>query len=163
MNSENPESKKRKGFLKNLVIVAFAFVILFGSIFFSNTSSEESLELVNETYAFDSLSSGPFSINKSEYKVDELLFFTVNGIYPNEYGEALFIRPDGEIYHKVYFDGRKSSTLNHYFTPAPRDNFEKCSKCNVIGNWTISFRIFEGLEYKPIYFEVIERNPSNKK
>ena len=100
------------------------------------------------------VSSGPFVIDNDTYEINEVLFFTVNGIMPGEYGKAVFTSPDGKIANTVFFDGRKNPVLNHYFTPVSSSDIENCENCELIGQWTISFEMTEGSNYFPIYFTV---------
>ncbi len=100
------------------------------------------------------VSSGPFVIDNDTYKIDEVLFFSVNGIMPGEYGKAVFTSPDGKIANTVFFDGRKNPILNHYFTPASSNDMKNCENCELVGQWTISFEMTEGQNYLPIYFTV---------
>lgn len=160
MNSTQSSSKTKYSFKKNLVIIAITITILSILIFSSILWSSSNDKFVNQQRTSLDLSSR-FSIDKTEYRIDDPLFFTGNGIGYSEYGEALFIKPNGEVHHKVVFDGRKNTALNHYFTPAPKNDVDNCPKCALIGTWTISFKMYEGNGYQPIQFSVIGDGFSN--
>lgn len=160
MNSTLSSSKTKFSFKKNLVIIAITLTILSILIFAAIQSISSNDKFVNQERT-SLVSSSRFSVDKTEYRVDEPLFFTGNGIGYGEYGEAHFIKPNGELHHKVVFDGKKNPALNHYFTPAPKNDVENCPKCSLIGTWTISFKMYEGNKYQPIQFNVIEEGVSN--
>ena len=145
--SDKNESSKKYPF-----IIAVAIVVGIGIIISNVSTPDHSPRPDHMTSTLNS--SGPFVIDKAIYKIDEVLFFSVNGIMPDEYGKALFISPDGKIANTVFFDGRKNPVLNHYFTPAPGDEVENCKNCELVGQWTISFEMTEGMNYPPIYFMV---------
>ena len=145
--SDKTESSKKYPF-----IIAVAILVGIGVII-SNISTPDHTPRPDHMSSTLN-SSGPFVIDKATYKIDEALFFSVNGIMPDEYGKAVFISPDGKIANTVFFDGRKSPVLNHYFTPAPSSDVENCKTCELIGQWVISFEMTEGVNYLPIYFTV---------
>jgi len=145
--SNKTETSKKYPFI--IVIAIFVGI----GILMSNVSTPDHTprsDLASTTL----VSSGPFVINNDTYKIDEVLFFSVNGIMHGEYGKAVFISPDGKIANTVFFDGRKSPVLNHYFTPAPSKDVENCKNCELVGQWTISFEMTEGSNYFPIHFMI---------
>ena len=146
MSDKNQSSKKYPFIIAVIIFVGVGVIISNVSTPDHSPRPEDMLSSLN--------SSGPFVIDKMTYKVDEVLFFSINGIPSNEYGKAVFISPDGKITNTVFFDGRKNPVLNHYFTPAPWNEVENCKNCELVGQWTISFEMTEGMNYPPIYFTV---------
>ncbi len=101
----------------------------------------------------NNLYSGPFAILNEKYGIDDTVFFIGSEISLNSKGEILFIRPDGQIHHKIQYDGAKSA-INHYFTPVSSSDLKECIDCGFFGIWEISFRPTEGISYSSIHFEV---------
>ena len=146
MSDKNQSSKKYPFIIAVIIFVGVGVIISNISTPDHSPRPDNMLSTLN--------SSGPFVIDKITYQVDEVLFFSVNGIASNEYGKAVFISPDGKIANTVFFDGRKNPVLNHYFTPAPASDVENCKSCELVGQWVISFEMTEGMNYLPIYFTV---------
>ena len=97
--------------------------------------------------------SGPFAILNDSYGVDDTVFFIGSDISLDSKGGILFIRPDGEIHHVLYFDGSQQA-VNHYFTPVSSSDLKECQDCEFFGTWEIAFRPDEGSFYSSIHFEV---------
>jgi hypothetical protein len=97
--------------------------------------------------------SGPFAILEDSYGVDDTVFFIGSDISLDSKGGILFIRPDGEIHHVLYFDGSQQA-VNHYFTPVSSSDLKECPDCEFFGTWEIAFRSVEGIFYTSIHFEV---------
>ena len=114
-----------------------------------DTSGSESTNpyLSSESY------SGPFAILDDSYGVDDTVFFIGSDISLDSKGGILFIRPDGEVHHVLYFDGSQQA-VNHYFTPVSSSDLKECGDCEFFGTWEIAFRPVEGNFYSSIHFEV---------
>ena len=114
-----------------------------------NTLGDESASpyLSSESY------SGPFAILNDSYGVDDTVFFIGSDISLDSKGGILFIRPDGEVHHVLYFDGSQQA-VNHYLTPVSSSDLKECQECEFFGTWEIAFRPIEGSFYSPIHFEV---------
>jgi hypothetical protein len=97
--------------------------------------------------------SGPFAILNDSYGVDDTVFFIGSDISSDSKGGILFVRPDGEIHHVLYFDGSQQA-VNHYFTPVSSSDLIECAGCEFFGTWEIAFRPAEGNFYSSMYFEV---------
>ena len=97
--------------------------------------------------------SGPFAILNDSYGVDDTVFFIGSDISLDSKGDILFIRPDAEVHHVLYFDGSQQA-VNHYFTPVSSRDLKECQDCEFFGTWEIAFRPIEGSFYPPIHFEV---------
>jgi len=97
--------------------------------------------------------SGPFAINKLEYRIGDNVFFAVNGLSLNDIGNAIFVLPNGTTkYISIPFDGTQKSGFNQYFKPSISKARSICSVNDIIGEWTI---IFEGTEYEPLKFRIL--------
>ena len=145
--SEKTESSKKYPFIIGIIIFVGIGILI------SNVSTPDHTPRSNLT-STTLVSSGPFVIDSDTYNIDDVLFFSVNGIMSDEHGKAIFTSPDGKIANTVFFDGRKSPVLNQYFTPAPSNDVENCKNCELVGQWTISFEMTEGPNYFPIHFIV---------
>ena len=99
----------------------------------------------------DWISSGPFSIDKQEYLLGENIFLIATALQPHEKGEIQFIRPSGDIYRKIPFDGQIRTDFNQYFTPFPSSALKICSSDDLVGDWFVKF---EGTDYDSIKFEI---------
>jgi hypothetical protein len=97
--------------------------------------------------------SGPFAINKHQYKLGENVFIMADGLRPNDVGSMDFILPNGTTkYISIPFDGTDKTTFNQYFKPAISKARKICSVDDLVGEWTIMLR---GTDYKPITFEFL--------
>jgi hypothetical protein len=97
--------------------------------------------------------SGPFAINKDEYKIGENIFIAVEGLTPSDVGNAVFVLPNGTTkYISIPFDGSQKSGFNQYFKPAISKSRHICSVDDIIGNWTV---VFQGTQYKPLKFKIL--------
>ena len=114
-----------------------------------NTSGDES----DSSYMSSDLYSGPFAILDESYGVNDTVFFIGSDISLDSKGDILFIRPDGEVHHTLYFDGSQQA-VNHYFIPVSSSDLKECQDCEFFGTWEIAFRPIEGSFYSPIHFEV---------
>lgn len=96
--------------------------------------------------------SGPFAINKPQYKLGENVFITVNGLNSDEVGDILFVRPDGTIYSTLSFNGTLKDHFNYYFKPDTRESLKTFKVEQLVGKWQV---IFYGVKYPPLDFEII--------
>ena len=55
--------------------------------------------------------SGPFAINKSQYKLGENFFLTVHGLKPDEAGNILIMQPNGDVWTTIPFNGSLKSEI----------------------------------------------------
>ncbi|WP_052755615.1 hypothetical protein [Candidatus Nitrosotenuis cloacae] len=124
------------------VIIAITYV---GPIDISTPKVEDEFKNWNR--------SGPFAIDKFEYRVGDSIFITVNGLTPNDIGSAIFVLPNGTTkYISIPFDGSKKEGFNQYFKPAVSKARLICSVDDIVGEWTI---IFRETEYSPIKFRML--------
>lgn len=96
--------------------------------------------------------SGPFAIDKSKYKLGENIFLTVHELKPNEAGNILIVRPNGDIWTSIPFNGTLKSTFNYYFKPDTSAVLKIYEPEDLVGTWKV---IFQGLTYEPLSFEII--------
>lgn len=97
--------------------------------------------------------SGPFAINKAQYKLGENIFVSVSGLSSNDVGKIIFGLPNGTtVYSTIPFDGGIKSEFNTYFTPSLSKEKKICSINDMVGRW---FVVFRDTKYKPITFEIL--------
>jgi hypothetical protein len=156
------------GYLK--VIIPIIIVIMIGSVMAFNFGQETIEEEIVEKEEW--ISSGPFSIEKSEYYLGEKIFLNVRAMPISVNGEILVLRPTitpnikefesvkdipKEListktkYLGIEFDGKSKENFNRYFEPKLSKWKNICSSDELTGEWVM---IFSGTEYKPIFFEV---------
>ena len=96
--------------------------------------------------------SGPFAINKFEYRIGDNVFMAVEGLTPNDIGDIIFVLPNGTTkYTSIPFDGAQKSGFNQYFKPSLSKGRGICSTDDLIGEWTI---VFKGTDYDHIKFKI---------
>jgi len=102
----------------------------------------------------DWITSGPFKIDRSEYKLGEKIFVNIDQISSDDKGMVIFFRPMNSTHHVSYhtmpFDG-SGQRNNYYFTPDLSEFEGICSADEIIGNWKI---VFQGTEYSDLKFKV---------
>ena len=97
--------------------------------------------------------SGPFAINKKEYKIGENIFLIAEGLSPGDKGNIVFVFPNvTREYFSLPFDSEQKSSFNYYFSPALSKAKKICSIDELIGEWTIEFK---GTEYEPLKFRIV--------
>ena len=95
--------------------------------------------------------SGPFAINKSQYKLGEDVFLTVNGLKPSEKGNVTIARPSGDIYLRIPFNGNMKESFSQYFRPDLKKALDITNKDELVGKWQV---VFDGVNYPPLSFEI---------
>jgi hypothetical protein len=97
--------------------------------------------------------SGPFAINKFEYKLGENIFVVGVDLGPNDVGTMVFVMPNQTTqYTSIQFDGSDKTDFNQYFKPAISKARKICSVNDLVGEWTV---VLSGTDYKPITFEFL--------
>lgn len=99
--------------------------------------------------------SGPFAINKPQYKLGENVFMTVNGLRSNEAGNILIVNPQSKIWVAIPFNGTLKDHFNYYFKPDISKAAKISTEEELIGTWLV---IFEGVGYQPLSFEIIDEH-----
>lgn len=132
------------------IISGIVIAIIIGAITFTSPK----LEKVEPKDPFENWNrSGPFAINKAQYKLGENIFVAVNGLAPNDVGKIIFGLPNGTtIYSTIPFDGATKSEFNTYFTPSLSKTRKICSVNDIVGEWIV---VFKDTKYKPLTFEII--------
>ena len=124
------------------IVAVIVIIIVAGFVSMPPTNNEDA-----KTWII----SGPFSIDKKQYLLGENIFLITTALQPNEKGEIQFIRPSGDIYRTIPFDGQMRTDFNQYFTPFPSSALKVCSSDDLVGNWFVKF---EGTNYESIEFEI---------
>jgi hypothetical protein len=97
--------------------------------------------------------SGPFHINKFEYRIGDTIFISVDGLQTSDVGTMSFTMPDGTTtYIGIPFDGNVKTAFNQYFKPGISKSRGVCSVNDLIGEWTVTF---EGTNNKPLKFKIL--------
>ena len=148
------------------IIVAVVAIISVSVLIPQNNESglenEVSIEITNpEVYVppmSEWITSGPFQIDRSSYRLGDSIFLVVGGLSVEEKGEIAFLRPMNETHYKVHvlkkFDGSISSDFNFYFRPDLSSSLKVCTKDDLVGKWKVVFR---GVPYEAINFEIIDK------
>jgi hypothetical protein len=101
--------------------------------------------------------SGPFKIDRSEYRLGEKIFVNIDELSINEKGKVVFLRPINSTHHSPYhtmpFEG-SGQRNNYYFTPDLSALRGICNIEEITGNWKI---IFQGTDYLDLEFRVTEK------
>lgn len=138
------KSGKKKHTGSIIVLIIIAGVIPAGIYLYN----EQKVPSANEQWN----TSGPFAINKNQYKLGENVFMVVTGLKPSDAGQFEIIDPKGGIFSTVPFNGTMKSSFNYFFKPNTERVEKLCKPTDLVGNWTI---IFQGVSYKAIPFEVV--------
>ena len=103
------------------------------------------------------VTSGPFQIDRSEYRIGEKVFITIGGLDVNEKGQIAFLRTLNETHYSVYqtipFDGKNKPAFNYYTDVRLSKVTGICSVEDIIGEWTVVFR---GTDYENIKFKFLD-------
>ena len=99
------------------------------------------------------ISSGPFSIDKSQYKLGENIFLTVHGLNPDEVGNIIFYTPEGKTWKVIPFNGTAKSSFSQYGKPNTNAQLKILEPRELVGMWKVTF---QGTEYPPLTFEIIK-------
>ena len=144
--------------MKKIIIVSVAIVIIIATGVILLNSNEETVE---EKWLKEKVTSGPFSIDKSEYNVGEKIFVVVNDLKEEDKGTVIFFRPlhntSWANYITMDFDGKNKSQFNLYFEPKLSELKNICSTNDLAGEWVVKFI---GTEYLDINFKVMNQTSS---
>ena len=138
-------SKLIAGVISSIVIAIIIVAVVFTSPKLEKIESKDPFENWNK--------SGPFGINKFQYKLGEKVFFVANGLSVHDIGKVIVGLPNGTtIFTTIPFDGTTKSEFNTYFAPALSKTKKICSTDDIVGDWYVVFR---DTSYAPIRFKVI--------
>jgi hypothetical protein len=138
-------SKKKKHLGKIIGLIVLASIV--STVVYSYYQQEES-----KGQSWKWVTSGPFSINKSQYKLGENIFMIVSGLKPTDVGEIDMVDPKGDIFSRIPFNGTMKSSFKQFFKPDTEAKYGLCNATDLVGHWYIAFK---GIPYKSIPFEII--------
>lgn len=140
-----PRSKKKKHLGKIIGLIVLAGIV--AAIVYSYYQQE-----VSKGQSWTWVTSGPFSINKSQYKLGENVFMIVSNLKPTEVGQINVVDPKGDTYSTIPFNGTMKSSFKQFFKPNTLSSLGLCNATTLVGHWSI---FFKGVPYKAIPFEII--------
>ena len=138
-------SKKKKHLGKIIALIVIAGIV--AAVAYSYYQQEETK---GEPWKW--ATSGPFSINKSQYKLGEPIFMIVSNLQPTDVGEIDIVDPKGDTYSKIPFNGTMKSSFKQYFVLNTQHSIGLCNATSLVGHWNI---FFKGVPYKAIPFEML--------
>lgn len=141
MKKPKSQKKKRSG----AIIAAIIITAISASAIYLYTHQQKAKDFPWEI-------SGPFKIDKSQYKLGENVFMVVTGLSPSDAGKIVVYDPNGGVFTQSPFNGTMKSDFNYYFKPNTVKTEKLCTPQDLVGNWTI---VFQGSKYKPLKFQVI--------
>ena len=98
------------------------------------------------------VTSGPFTLKDDKIRINENVFLVVDGLTPEDQGNMIFVSPSKKVYFSMPIDGAVKNSFNKHFIPDLSVSSEICTVDEIIGEWII---VFDGLDYEPIKFEVM--------
>ena len=144
--------------MKKIILVSVAILIIIATGVILLNSNEETVE---EKWLNEKVTSGPFSIDKSEYNVGEKIFVVVNNLKEEDKGKVIFFRPLNNTswsnYITMDFDGTNKSQFNLYFEPKLSKLNGICSTNELAGEWVVKFI---GTEYPDINLKILNQTSS---
>lgn len=139
---QRSKRKKHVGVIIGLIVIAG---IITAGIYLYNEQKESEKK-------YQWIISGPFAINKDQYKLGENVFMVVSNLQPTDVGKFVVVDPKGGTFETIPFNGTMKSSFHHFFKPNT-DRVERlCTPQDLVGHWSI---VFKGVPYKPIPFEVV--------
>ncbi len=130
-----------------IVAIVFSSVLTEEPIVPDNSDSQKIIPNTS-----DPASSGPLTILKIKNRLYENVFFNVIGLEKNQKGDILIFAPNDELIQTIPFDGSVKTHFNFYFKPSTSSGLKLCTVEDLVGVWTVRF---EGINYKPLQFEII--------
>jgi len=145
--------------VKKIIVSAIIGSIIIASAVLLNSNQEKTVE---EKWLEQQITSGPFTLDKSQYNLGEKIFITVTNLPEDEKGEMMFFRPmengDGWVkYTSMKFDGQAKEKFNLYFEPKLSELKKICTTDELTGTWKIQF---VGTEYSSMSFEIVNQTSS---
>ena len=145
-SKKTQQNKKKTG--PTIALIFIAVIIIVGIFYYYNQqkNSEENAQWKNI--------SGPFAINKFQYKLGENIFMIVSDLKPIDTGKIVVIDPKGDTYETMPFNGTLKTSFHYFFKPNTQNygGILLCNPTDLVGKWGL---IFQGVPYKPLKFEVI--------
>ncbi|MDE1830588.1 MAG: hypothetical protein KGI25_09715 [Thaumarchaeota archaeon] len=143
---KKPRSGKKKNAMGAIIGVIVLVAVSAGVIYYYNQHGTSG----NPTGKW--VTSGPFSITNSTFRLGDNVFMVVTGLKPTDVGKMIIQDPKGGIFSQVPFNGTEKSDFNYFFKPNTERIEKLCTPQDLVGNWTIEF---QGTSYNPISFRVI--------
>jgi hypothetical protein len=137
-------SKKKKHLGKIIALIVLVGIVT--AIVYSYYQQEAS-----KGQPWQWVTSGPFSINKSQYKLGEPIFMIISNLQPSDIGVINIVDPKGDTYSTIPFNGTMKSSFKQYFVPNTQARLGLCKATDLAGHWSI---FFKGVPYKTIPFEI---------
>jgi len=130
-----------------IIAVIIIVAIITGGIYYYNQQK------ISETNIQWQNTSGPFAINKFQYKIGEYIFMAVSNLKPNYVGKIVLVDPKGETYDTIPFNGTMKTDFHYYFKPNTQNigGVKLCNPTDLVGKWGI---VFQGVPYKSLTFNV---------
>ena len=145
MKKKTIERKKKKtGSIIAIIIIA---VIIAAGIYYYEQKKNSDGEVQWQNV------SGPFAINKFQYKLGEYVFMAVSNLKPTDAGKIVIVDPKGEPYDAIPFNGTMKTDFHYFFTPNTQNigGLKLCNPSDLVGKWGL---MFQGVPYKTITFNV---------
>lgn len=143
MKKKSIEKKKKKtGPIIAIILIA---IIIASGVYYYN---QQKISVANVQWQNVS---GPFAINKSQYKIGEYVFMVVSNLQPSDVGKIVIVDPKGDIYDNIPFNGTMKSSFHYYFKPNTQAILKLCKPTDLVGNWKFAF---QGVPYQPLKFNV---------
>ncbi len=143
---KKPAGRKKKNAISAIIAVVVIVAVSATAIYYYNqygTTGGGTARWVT---------SGPFAITNSTYRLGDNIFMVVTGLKPTDVGTMLIYDPKGGVFSHVPFNGTMKSDFNYFFKPVTLRSEKLCTAQDLVGNWTI---VFQGTSYKPLHFQVV--------
>ena len=143
-SKKTQQNKKKTGPIIALIVIATIIIV---GIFYYNNQQKNS-----EDAQWKNIS-GPFAINKFQYKLGENIFMVVSNLQPTDAGKIVVIDPKGDTYAIIPFNGTLKTSFHYFFKPNTQNvgGVKLCNPTDLVGKWGL---IFQGVPYKSLKFEV---------
>lgn len=145
---KKPKAGKRKSAIGAIIGVIVVVAISATVIYYFNQHS------VSDNPTAQWVTSGPFSLTNSTYRLGGNVFMVVTGLKPTDVGNMLVFDPKGGLFSHIPFNGTMKSDFNIFFKPVTVKSEKLCTAQDLVGNWTI---VFQGTPYKPLHFQVLNQ------
>ena len=145
LKKKTTERKKKKtGPIIAVIIIA---AIIVGGIYYYNQQ-----KVLPESVQWQNIS-GPFAINKFQYKIGENIFMVVSNLKSTDVGNMVIVDPKGDTYDSIPFNGTMKTSFHYYFKPNTQNigGVKLCNPTDLVGKWGI---VFQGVPYKSLIFNV---------
>ena len=138
------------------LIIPIAIIITIASTLLIFSEEIDDYMDANDDTAW--IHSGPFSIDREEYRLGHKIFLIANEVNQNDKGSIKLVKINEDGSQKIFktyrFDGMKKQSFNIYFSPYLNEVSSICSAEDVIGNYEV---IFEGTNYESIKLKIINK------